>query len=146
MELILITLLILQFMIIFYKRNRFFPWSTHLNLYRMRDMLKGTDNARKFYLIYSDIIKASKTPYIIIDTNHYGVSVPESKIDHVRDEITLGIQTAAIRRAHYQKNALKFYATFDKISTEVIVPITAIKALYAKEDGIGIEFGEDNSH
>ncbi|MCS6190366.1 ClpXP protease specificity-enhancing factor SspB [Shewanella baltica] len=109
-------------------------------------MLKGTDNARKFYLIYSNIIKASKTPYIIIDTNHYGVSVPESKIDHVRDEITLGIQTAAIRRAHYQKNALKFYATFDKISTEVIVPITAIKALYAKEDGIGIEFGEDNSH
>ncbi|MCS6158813.1 ClpXP protease specificity-enhancing factor SspB [Shewanella baltica] len=45
-----------------------------------------------------------------------------------------------------KKNALKFYATFDKISTEVIVPITAIKALYAKEDGIGIEFGEDNSH
>ena len=146
MELILITLLILPFIIIFYKRNRFFPWSTHLNLYRMRDMLKGTDNARKFYLIYSDIIKASKTPYIIIDTNHYGVSVPESKIDHVKDEITLSIHTAAIRGAHYQNNTLKFHATFDKISTEVIVPITAIKALYAKEDGIGIEFGEDNSH
>lgn len=146
MELILITLLILQFMIIFYKRNRFFPWSTRLNLYRMRDMLEGTDNARKFYQIYSDIIKASKTPYIIIDTNHYAVSVPESKIDHVKDEITLSIHTAAIRGAHYQNNTLKFHATFDKISTEVIVPITAIKALYAKEDGIGIEFGEDNSH
>ncbi|MGR3969807.1 hypothetical protein FW758_08470 [Shewanella sp. 1180_01] len=146
MELILITLLILPFIIIFYKRNRFFPWSTRLNLYRMSDMLEGTDNARKFYQIYSDIIKASKTPYIIIDTNHYAVSVPESKIDHVKDEITLSIHTAAIRGAHYQNNTLKFHATFDKISTEVIVPITAIKALYAKEDGIGIEFGEDNSH
>lgn len=146
MELILITLLILPFIIIFYKRNRFFPWSTRLNLYRMRDMLEGTDNARKFYQIYSDIIKVSKTPYIIIDTNHYAVSVPESKIDHVKDEITLSIHTAAIRGAHYQNNTLKFHATFDKISTEVIVPITAIKALYAKEDGIGIEFGEDNSH
>lgn len=146
MELILITLLILPFIIIFHKRNRFFPWSTCLNLYRMRDMLESTDNARKFYQIYSDIIKASKTPYIIIDTNHYAVSVPESKIDHVKDEITLSIHTAAIRGAHYQNNTLKFHATFDKISTEVIVPITAIKALYAKEDGIGIEFGEDNSH
>ena len=64
MELILITLLILPFIIIFYKRNRFFPWSTRLNLYRMSDMLEGTDNARKFYQIYSDIIKASKTVWV----------------------------------------------------------------------------------
>jgi len=60
MELILITLLILPFIIIFYKRNRFFPWSTRLNLYRMRDMLEVLimpENSIKFILISLKLAK-----------------------------------------------------------------------------------------
>ena len=81
------------------------------------------------------------TPQIAVDTAVQGVQVPPS---HVRDgQIVLNIHPEAVRQLELGDNTISFFARFGGKSEPVVIPITAVLAIYARENGRGIQFQPD---
>jgi len=100
--------------------------------------------SNKPYLIralYDWIVDNHLTPYIVVDINHTGVQVPQS---HVNDgRIILNISPQACRGLHLENDRIVFTARFSGQVTQIVVIPEAVLAIYAKENGRGMEFGEE---
>jgi len=78
------------------------------------------------------------TPYVVVNTAIASVEVPEA---YVKDgQIVLNINPAAVRHLALTNDSLSFEARFAGQSQAVFVPIEAITAIYAKENGAGMVF------
>lgn len=98
----------------------------------------------KSYLLrafYEWILDNSMTPYVLVDASAQGVSVPE---EYVEDgKIILNIAPAAVQALVMDRDQLSFSARFRGSSREVLVPMMAVRAVYAKENGRGMVFPEE---
>jgi stringent starvation protein B len=101
--------------------------------------------ANKSYLAraYNDwIVDSGCTPYLMVDAEQEGVNVPE---DFVQDgKIILNVKPEAIRDLDINYDELTFRATFGGEEWGIVVPMDALMAVYAMEDGRGIMFNQDN--
>ena len=79
------------------------------------------------------------TPYIVVDATAEGVNVPEQHIKN--GQIVLNINPAAVRHLDISNQAVGFEARFGGQPQSVYVPIEAVMAVYAKENGQGMVFG-----
>lgn len=78
------------------------------------------------------------TPYVIVNTEVPQVLVP---LDYVEDNrIVLNISPAAVRGLDISDDALTFDGRFGGKPMQVFVPVGAIIAIYAKENGQGMAF------
>jgi stringent starvation protein B len=81
------------------------------------------------------------TPYVLVDANILGVQVP---MEHVDDgQIVLNVSTGAVRDLLIDNEAMSFNARFAGVTQNVYVPIVAVLAIYAKENGEGMVFGNE---
>jgi len=81
------------------------------------------------------------TPHLMIDANAEGVDVPQN---HVQDgKIVLNICPSAVEGLRISNDEVSFLARFSGVSRLVAIPMTAVLAIYAKENGRGMMFGED---
>lgn len=106
-------------------------------------MAQMTSN--KPYLIralYDWIVDNDLTPYILVNANYPGVQVPTEHINNGR--IVLNISPKACRGLHLENDRIVFTARFSGHSTQIFVEPTAVIAIYAKETGAGMDFGEDS--
>jgi stringent starvation protein B len=88
--------------------------------------------------IYEWIVDNNLTPYIAVDTNTPGTTIPK---EYIQDEhIVLDISQAATSNLIISNNSLEFKARFDGISRNVYIPISAIMVIYAQENDRGMEF------
>lgn len=79
------------------------------------------------------------TPYILVRVSS-GVNVPEQ---HVRNgEVTLNIAQRAVRGLELGDEYISFSARFGGVSRDIFVPIEAVVAIYAQENGRGMVFDE----
>ncbi len=79
------------------------------------------------------------TPYLVVDTSLQGVMVPQ---EYVRDgQITLNIAPGAVRDLYVDNVAVSFNARFGGVPMSVYVPMPAVLAIYARENGLGMGFG-----
>ncbi len=83
------------------------------------------------------------TPQIAVDTGVPGVQVPASHVQ--AGQIVLNIHPEAVRQLELGDNTISFFARFGGKSEPVVVPVLAVLAIYARENGRGIQFqpGED---
>lgn len=105
-------------------------------------MMNMTSN--KPYLIraiYDWIVDNDLTPYILVNAEYPGVQVPQEHINAGR--IVLNISPKACRGLHLENDRIVFTARFSGHSVQIFVIPTAVLAIYAKENGRGMEFGED---
>ena len=80
------------------------------------------------------------TPYVVVDATREGVHVPEQ---FVKDgKIVLNIGPFAVQDLAITNEAVQFFARFNGVSSEIWVPTDAVLAIYAKENGQGMVFGE----
>ena len=80
------------------------------------------------------------TPYVVVNTTIASVQVPEA---YVKDgQIVLNINPAAVRHLALTNESVSFEARFGGQPQTVFVPIEAVTAIYAKENGAGMVFGE----
>jgi stringent starvation protein B len=87
------------------------------------------------------IIDNSLTPYIVVNAELPGVRVPRQ---HVKDgQIILNISPSATSHFEMNNSKLQFRATFSGSLFEVLMPIHAIQAIYARENGQGMAFNMD---
>ncbi|WP_409525276.1 ClpXP protease specificity-enhancing factor [Nitrincola sp. MINF-07-Sa-05] len=79
------------------------------------------------------------TPHIAVDTRMQGVLVPVQFIQN--DQIVLNIGYGAVRELLLGHDAISFNARFGGVPMNVFVPMAAVVAIYARENGMGMVFG-----
>ncbi len=88
--------------------------------------------------LYEWIEANGMTPYILVDAQAEGLSAP---MEHAsNNQIIFNIATPATNGLHLGDQWVEFNARFGGISKQVQVPMAAIQAIYANENGRGIVF------
>jgi len=83
------------------------------------------------------------TPHLVVDAKREGVHVPEA---HVKDgKIVLNVSPTATRALQLGNDAVTFEARFGGVSQQLVVPVSAVLGIYARETGQGMIFGEDDA-
>jgi len=88
--------------------------------------------------MYEWIADNGMTPYILVDAAAAGVNVPKSAIKDGR--VVLNIAARAVAHLELGKERVSFMARFSGVSQSVEVPMGAILAIYAQENGQGMMF------
>jgi len=108
------------------------------------EIIGGSFTSNKPYLfraIYEWILDNDGTPHLLIDATEINVSVPW---EHVKDgQIVLNAAPSAIRDWIADQQAISFSARFSGKAQNIFVPMKALKAVYAQENGIGMVFPEE---
>ncbi len=79
------------------------------------------------------------TPHMAVDATIKGVMVPEQFVND--GQIVLNISPSAVMNFLADDAAVSFNARFGGVPMNVYVPMAAILAIYAKENGAGMGFG-----
>ena len=78
------------------------------------------------------------TPQMLVDATQPGVSVPQ---EHIKaGKIVLNIAARATVRRDMANEHVSFGARFGGVAREVWVPMAAVLAVYARENGQGMTF------
>jgi len=89
------------------------------------------------------IIDNQMTPFLLVDANIEGVEVPQQ---HIRDgKIILNIAPGAVQEIAIEDEWIYFSARFSGQAFMINVPVNAVLAIYAKENGRGMMFAGDES-
>ena len=86
------------------------------------------------------ILDNDQTPHIIVDIHADGVDVPQQAIKD--GKLVLNIAPQATRNLHLGNEAITFQARFSGNSYEIFLPIDAVMAIYARENGQGMMFAQ----
>ncbi len=81
------------------------------------------------------------TPLVVVDATHVGVQVPK---EHIKDgRIVLNIGWSATRNLEMTNELVCFDARFGGTARSVSFPISALKGIYARESGQGMQFQDE---
>jgi stringent starvation protein B len=103
-----------------------------------------TMTSSKPYLIraiYEWILDNEQTPYLAVNTKLDDVNVPMDYAANGR--IILNISPSACRGLHLDNERIIFSARFAGVAQQISLPPAAVLAIYAKENGRGMIFGEE---
>jgi len=96
---------------------------------------------RRPYLLrafYDWLLDNELTPHVVVDVTVDGVSVP---MEFARDgQIVLNIAPRAVASLEMNNDVVSFNARFGGIPRQVSVPMAAVLAIYARENGAGTMF------
>ncbi|MFT3898189.1 MAG: ClpXP protease specificity-enhancing factor [Thermomonas sp.] len=93
--------------------------------------------------LYEWIADNGLTPHLLVDATRPGVRVPTHAVKEGR--IVLNIAERAVAHLQMDNDDVRFSARFGGVSHAVIVPIEAVLAVYARENGQGMELPPDNA-
>lgn len=91
--------------------------------------------------IYEWLVDNGFTPYIMVDASDERTCVPEQFIEE--GKIVLNIQPTAVCDLRMGNETLEFEARFSGFPYQLSMPIRAVKAIYAFENGRGMIFSDD---
>ncbi|MEP6908593.1 MAG: ClpXP protease specificity-enhancing factor [Pseudoxanthomonas sp.] len=81
------------------------------------------------------------TPHLLVDATVPGVQVPPSVVKE--GKVVLNIAERAVVRLQIDNSSVSFSARFGGVSYPVMVPISAVLAIYARETGQGMALPDD---
>lgn len=89
------------------------------------------------------ILDNNGTPHIVVDVSCPDVAVPQ---EHIRDgQIVLNIHPGAVQHFELQNEYISFKARFQGQSRDIYVPMQAVSAIFARENGDGMAFAPDSA-
>ena len=92
--------------------------------------------------MYQWIVDNGMTPHLLVDATAEGSQVPQ---EHVQDgKIVLNIAPMAIKGLTLGDDEISFSARFGGKSQSLLIPVGAVLAIYARENGQGMMFSEDD--
>ncbi|MEK6731649.1 MAG: ClpXP protease specificity-enhancing factor [Pseudomonadota bacterium] len=92
--------------------------------------------------LYDWIVDSRSTPYLLVNAEMPEVCVPKRFIKD--GQIVLNVERSAVKDLIIDAEAVSFTASFDGIRQSIYVPILAVKAIYAMENGQGMVFETDD--
>ena len=91
--------------------------------------------------VYEWIVDNDLTPYLLVNSNDQDSDLPQ---DFAQDgRIILNISPKACRQLQMDNDIITFSTRFVGKSVDISVSPAAVIAIYAKENGRGMEFGLD---
>lgn len=105
-----------------------------------------TVTSRRPYLIraiYDWALENGLTPHLVVSATEPGVVVPQQYVSE--GKITLNIGPRAAHQLHIGNDNVSFTARFGGQPFGVTLPPRAVLAVYARENGEGVVFGEVES-
>lgn len=91
---------------------------------------------------YEWIVDNNATPYVVVNAEFPHVSVPQEYVENGR--IVLNISPGAVRSLLLANDHVEFNARFAGVPHDIYVPMRAVTAIYAKENGRGMVFKDDD--
>ncbi len=102
---------------------------------------------RRPYLLrafYEWLLDNQLTPHLVVDVTLPGVHVP---MEYARDgQIVLNIAPRAVGELELGNKEVTFNARFGGVPRQVYVPMAAVLAIYARENGAGTMFEPEASY
>lgn len=87
---------------------------------------------------YDWMLENGLTPYVQIRTDSDDVLVPREYVKD--DQITLNLAGSAVKELELENSFIAFSARFGGVAQNVYIPIGKVMAIFAKENGCGINF------
>src|SRR5690606_18740896 len=82
------------------------------------------------------------TPHAVVDAQREGLTVPR---EHVKEgKIVLNLSPAATRSLTLGNELVSFEARFGGVSRQLEIPVSAVLGIYARENGQGMIFTEED--
>jgi stringent starvation protein B len=92
--------------------------------------------------IYAWIVDNGLTPYLLVNAELEGVEVPYEYVNN--GKIILNVAPEAVQALDMGGTDVDFSARFGGRPTRVSFPIAAVLAIYARENGRGMVFNEED--
>ncbi len=91
--------------------------------------------------LYDWILDNGMTPYLLVDAERENVRVPEQFVEN--GKIVFNVSPTAIRHLELGNDWVMLDARFSGSPMEVSVPTMAVLAIYARENGKGMVFTDE---
>jgi stringent starvation protein B len=107
---------------------------------------EGMTSNRPYLLraLYEWITDNGLTPHILVDAEVDGVNVPDHVIQ--KGKVVLNIADGATEQLKLDNEIIDFKARFSGNPYQIVVPMNAVIAIYARENGQGMMFAKDDSN
>ena len=92
--------------------------------------------------IYDWIIDNQLTPYLLVNAETENANLPKEFIED--GKIVLNIRPEAIQGLSLGNDEIQFNARFSGKPMQIVAPVTAVMAIYAKENGKGMIFDQED--
>ncbi len=110
----------------------------------MSSSLEGMTTNRPYLLraLYEWITDNGLTPHVLVNAEVAGVDVP----DHVvqKGKVVLNIANGATEHLQLDNDTIYFKARFSGKPYPISIPMDAVIAIYAQENGQGMMFAQDD--
>ncbi|MEO5559317.1 MAG: ClpXP protease specificity-enhancing factor [Dokdonella sp.] len=93
--------------------------------------------------LYEWISDNDLTPHLLVDATADGVRVPPGAAKDGR--VVLNIASRAVTQFEISNDCVRFLARFGGVSQPIYVPMAAVLAVYAQENGQGMMFSADSA-
>ena len=104
----------------------------------MTDLRMTSNRPYLLRAIYEWISDNGLTPYLLVDARQGNVRVPQHAIKD--GQVVLNVAMRAVAELQLGLDAVSFAARFNGVSQQVWVPMQAVLAIYAQENGQGMMF------
>ncbi len=111
----------------------------------MSSSADGMSTNRPYLLraLYEWITDNGLTPHVLVDAEVDGVDVPHQAIQ--KGKVVLNIATGATEQLQLENETIFFKARFSGKPYPIRVPMSAVIAIYARENGQGMMFAQDDT-
>lgn len=109
----------------------------------MSDAAASMSSNRPYLIraMYEWISDNGMTPYLLVDAAQEGVEVPGSAVKD--GKVVLNVAGRAVAQLELGNQWVSFKARFGGVSHSVLVPVSAVEAVYAHETGQGMMLPPD---
>ncbi|MCG8489791.1 MAG: ClpXP protease specificity-enhancing factor [Candidatus Thiodiazotropha sp.] len=91
--------------------------------------------------LYEWLVDNGKTPYLMVNAEYQGAVVPMQFVENGR--IILNVDPSAVSGLELGNDWISFSARFRGVAEEILIPPGAVMGIYAKENGQGMLFPEE---
>ena len=111
----------------------------------MSSSREGMTSNRPYLLraLYEWITDNGLTPHVLVNAELEGVDVPPHTIQ--KGKVVLNIATSATDHLQLDNDIISFNARFSGKPYPIVIPMQAVIAIYARENGQGMMFAQEES-
>ncbi|WP_394234619.1 ClpXP protease specificity-enhancing factor [Pseudomonas anguilliseptica] len=92
--------------------------------------------------LYEWIVDNDCTPHLLVNAEFAGVQVPAGFASD--GQIVLNVSPTAVRHLHMDNEAVSFEGRFAGVPQSLYIPVAAVLAIYARENGQGMVFDAES--
>jgi len=98
--------------------------------------------SQKPYLVrafFDWIVDNECNPYLVVQADYPKARVPQEYVDK-SGQIVFNISPGIVQDLHFEDKYITFTARFSGVKRDIYIPVQAVVAIYAKENGQGMVF------